>query len=501
MKEVEGENPAVIASPEQQDDEVIGVQQEEQNAGEEEEEDEEPQPKRARIAPASSPSSLVPLSSPSAASAASSCSRMSVEENDASSAGPQLCHFVNGLPDLDSGDVGFQLLANDRNPQKTVQRILYAENDVMEWFAKNFGSDSSARSPRKYAIGLFDSSVNHLTMTEALHIYQMKQHVKGFQSKMPADDGEDEEESFWSKKVRLVETFGSKMSQRAVRSIISRSVRAADDETQRSLELAKEQGQASAASLLATRASASSVNTQLLPHFNLEAKTPADAFDVNSIFTEEEWTALDNDPWLARYTKALATPSEFKTLCDASAADPLPALIRHHLWILRKVHDHEEDEIQLTAKRLVALTYLLLLQRHKNIKSPRQLQSLLGCPEFIANKLLGRFYERILDSQSSSSSSAAADAPSGPKHVFHQTELLRDKLFCYLLILLLFLSDFVIDQQSVKALAQDFQLAPSDLAPFFYQIGCKASKEAAGRGSEDKRNLPRLHHHLRLHFV
>eukprot|EP00455_Lapot_gusevi_P050634 TRINITY_DN737_c0_g4_i2.p1 TRINITY_DN737_c0_g4~~TRINITY_DN737_c0_g4_i2.p1 ORF type:complete len:413 (+),score=101.15 TRINITY_DN737_c0_g4_i2:58-1296(+) len=330
-----------------------------------------------------------------------------------------------------------------QNPKadKAHQRIVVAETPTVSYVGANFGAQSSKKTSRRYAVGLLNTEKKKIELAEVECLYTMSQIVKG------VDDIEDEEEkvsnegAHATKKRQLVDTFGSRKSQKQMRSAAASQVKPQDAE---SLEAISHAMEISSEFEFVKVDAESSINTTVLPPYDIHATDPAHIYPLERIISNEIMESLEPEAIFGQTHKPLA-----------------PAFIKHRAQLLTEEWEQlPEDERNRRGRILLFIFYALRFARTKpSFDRDYISQTQAHIPGPVMEYFLQNFAQQQLQDENS----------------FVRSNYYQLKLRLHVCVLAMIEADFALDISSVIGLSQDFGLVPPKCVDLFKHIGCTVS--------------------------
>jgi hypothetical protein len=342
--------------------------------------------------------------------------------------------FPSGMPTeiADRPDFPFKYYGHT-DARKASQGLLFTESSQIRFIGTNYEEDTLSKSNHNYAVAVYREGKSSAKVITANGLFKMKQ------IKLADVDGIDTETvtdvDFNTMRTELTERFGARKRRRELRSIENNKFNVDSD---KSSLLALETAMETASVQLPKAEPASDLLTALLPTHNAEATVPEDIYPLSSFIPRGLWDSLDH--------KSLIKPTESKEELEFNY--PSFVIMRRSRFV-----NLQGDEAKNVARILLMLTYLLRMMRLKKV---RNVAEMINCPAAVGEHLKRVYLPRGDDKQA------------------------KAKMTCHAVILAIIASTgCTLDNSALRCLAADCQTTVSQLLPFFYQVGAKATKEKA----------------------
>jgi hypothetical protein len=268
----------------------------------------------------------------------------------------------------------------------------------------------------------------------------------------------------------LIESFGSKKKQRAVKSAEANLIQTeniADLKAvhSRSVKGKEEQKAEEARVLGAAQQALEQSRQEMLPPFNPEATQPNEVFKLNEIIQKKEWAVLNQEfdqfvvdgdnpevavpNWVQRLSEGRKFPSFIMSKLQA-VGDPMRA--RKHVC------------------RLLYLRHMMIiaLAGDRIMSSSEDFANANGIPPTIAFQLLRQFWTRRRTAQEESHS---------------RTKTQQDRMMLFILALVLVVSNY---GMRINDVAGDLQLDPKRVGGYFRQLGAQVLNSQKARKMHER---------------
>ncbi|CAN6991537.1 hypothetical protein IGI04_003647 [Brassica rapa subsp. trilocularis] len=315
--------------------------------------------------------------------------------------------------------------------RKRTRVVVSPRGSNVEFVGSSHNGEQIARQTCVSVLGVLDKETQTLRILPIAHqkVLRLDTRVKGNEagdSEAAEEDGEEEKadpslHTFWTKRAILDD---KKRKARILRD---------DPEAQKALEGKLDKVEVNTSALENT----SAVVARNIPPHNASATNPSEAYPIEQIIENGEWSSLQDVYWLLQEEAGAAT-------------DGYPAFVRNRLYRLRDNKDETEKE---TAAGI--LTFITHLIKFKDVNSMVGLESARShrFPPTIREKC-NRLFK---DSETS--------------------RLPDDKinlLISYVLVLTLHVDKFKTDFEDI---AKDLRMSSVDLRKHFENLGCKFAVE------------------------
>ncbi|KAI9317116.1 RNA polymerase I associated factor, A49-like protein [Dichotomocladium elegans] len=350
---------------------------------------------------------------------------------------PYLAAFPGTKPPADTKFTAYRSEHDEIDSKKT-QRFLVGETDKVVYTGANFGKDTPA-SHCKYLVGVYSKKSNTLNVVQA-PILRMHRTVKALQSGTTSNTLVDK--SFQGAKASLGMAFGTAKAKKQIKDTERNAVTAEELEDilpDIQSEIGKYDGptQDDIRKLMQ--------EDMPIPVHNFAAETPAEAYDLSSIVTEEELHAVP--------IKLLLKAED-----DNAMKELLPftgsSFINERVSEIIKSSGKKNRSLLRT---LVYISYLMAYStklRPFDCKERRKVEAALKSPPTV---ILDRLHERYTSSDV-------------------RTPFMEDKILCYMLVLCLSVANYSLFPEMI---AKDLSLKVSKITNLLKNLGCKMEKTSA----------------------
>lgn len=373
--------------------------------------------------------------------------------------GPILATFPCVQPPPDTKFTAYRRTSS--NASKASRRIVRGSSDRMEYLADNFShSDPHCR----YLVGVYDRSTNTVNMKEAplVHFNATAKALKKLKPHEPTD-----REQLYAARNALGETFGTKKAKAGIHSQQRNRI----DST--TLEAVADTIQADIKEKTISMPSKEEVKADIeaerpIPPPNMEATTPAEAYNLHDIVSEVELSSIAiTDIMEAREESQKLSYFPYKNSSW---------LNRHLLALFGKGNASNAPKKKidkLTLRLLMYISYMMAFYENRKRAGNRgKTRALLGSPP---QAILDQFYEKYTEKVASSKPSNQQDKSPGSGHRL-VTDKSAIKLLSYMFLLCLRVDNYATDTNS---LASDLALKLGNVNDIFKGLGCQVKPASA----------------------
>eukprot|EP00124_Ichthyophonus_hoferi_P004110 Ihof_evm2s414 gene=Ihof_evmTU2s414 len=310
-----------------------------------------------------------------------------------------------------------------------MQRILTAENNVMEYVGRNYGEDSNRAKSMKYLVGVVSKKDGTVTLYDSPSM-AMKQRVKRTRysdaeesnQNKEVEDNQNESQFIKDMKLKreLTESFGARKSKLMLQTAIDSRV---DDAQLRRVEAQltqrMEEQASSAPTLEETKMQMDS--ERALPPFDMKATEPEDVYPFHQLIPKEEYELLKHDS----KKLANATEEEIKNWKDTKT---FGEYVLSHISALPRDNPVKKNKM---ARALLYIHYLQTFMRCARREIRRDDDRLEDIPSPIVNRMFSLFSDANMTAAEQNVVAVR------PKH--------RSKMQTYIIALALHVDDFTIN--------------------------------------------------------
>ncbi|SAM01306.1 hypothetical protein [Absidia glauca] len=337
---------------------------------------------------------------------------------------------------------------------KADERVVIGETDKVLFTGSNFGEDSPRGLHCKYYLGVYSKKNQQVTVTPA-RVLSMRRSVKALTN---ANNEAINNKSFKLQRANLGMAFGTAKAIKQLRDEERNKVDA--EEMLDELSDVQRQVGVNTVNLPSQASLREQVKSSLpLPSFDINADSPENAYDLNSVVTPDELNSID--------VKELLKEDSLEGVQNLLPFSRSNFINTKIMQIINSTGKKDRHRLRL----LVYLSYLMAyhsrVRRGDLANRERLLSALNNPPAIIVQGLTDRFTENS-----------------------HRTPIMADKILFYIMVLTLMLSDFKVFPE---AIARDLSLKASKAQTLLRNLGCKMEKataeEANIAGVDPKANL------------
>ncbi|CCI50769.1 unnamed protein product [Albugo candida] len=197
---------------------------------------------------------------------------------------PFLATFRGGPlpPTEDLSKFGFQMYQHVNKKQ----RLVVASTDRVAYQAANFGYMSNLNDSANYVLGVFDKTTKSVRLIDVPQVYVMQQTIKNINDQQDSEDETEDlqktKETREKRRQELVDKFGSKKSQRIVKSRMENRLQAENVSGGQAIASTLHMRIQEAEQKAPTALNANQLNA-LLPPCNMDATVPEKVYALSNI--------------------------------------------------------------------------------------------------------------------------------------------------------------------------------------------------------------------------
>lgn len=377
------------------------------------------------------------------------------------------------LGDKDGGDFRVGLFNHAKSKKR---RLAVANNGKVELVGKNFGGDRSGLKPSRYLVLAYDPTTKSARLLNNRPISQyamaLRQSLDASIAPEIRDSAiaamEEAEEAANNSKggaatprftdalrrKSLIETFGSQKKRREVKAFEIGRLDAERVEAAGSVQAML--SEYLSGTLSGAKEGAAEARQALLPKYNLDATTSAEAYPLDDLVTLEQRSAL---------SKVVTLLAKSLTSHKAMAEQVTQlSLGKYCTAQLHALSNNKTDKKLVKSKLRVLLSvhFAVRILRAKQVRKPaEELAMILGenTPVVVVKALLDKF------------SSLEAGEHGQARRV--RTKRDSDRLMMHILVLALHFSDCVVKMDALALLALDLGVGANDLNVYLTELGAK----------------------------
>jgi hypothetical protein len=367
--------------------------------------------------------------------------KVTVDNADGSEcSGPYLTPVSGFLPPK---NVQYEGYYKERSNQ---QRILYGENDKMEYTLSNAGQDAQYGINSQYLVGIYDPSTKTVTFQPAPFL-QMNRQVKVLKAMSGANDAAAK--SY----VDQVEALGQEFGTKKKRSEIAMKKKNEVDVSTMQSDLG------SISSAIKVEANPDNMDPllghkQTLPPFNLSAKNPEDIYNLKQFFNNQVLNTLAIGKLLN-----CTDPKELDNLMTYPSSKFLHLHMSEYLGASGPKNKDAIKKLQ-----LIGLLMKLYNSHRNEVSNVSKLKTMFKSCSNVGELLMEQFTETTQNFNSK----ANVMIPDN----------LKRKLACHIIIMILTLSNYQID---LAVLANDLKMDLNQATQLAYLVGCKPAGSQKGQ--------------------
>ncbi|KAJ1921524.1 DNA-directed RNA polymerase I subunit rpa49 [Mycoemilia scoparia] len=358
-------------------------------------------------------------------------------------AGPVLGTFPGTMPPQASIFHAYNKNDRDGNPS---QRIVVTETDRAEFVGTNFGSDAPPTGRFQYMIGLYNKNENKVELKLVPHLH-FNSVIKALKDSQNIAENSLNRDQIREARNVLGEAFGSKKRKAKIRA-----------EERNRIDMGKIGDAADViGASIETRTLDMPTKAELMdeadsvrpiPAHNMQATVPKDIYDMTDILSPEDSSMLP----IHGIINAKDVKERVRNLPINSS------FVNKRL----AVELSKTNKNRIKIRQIVYLSYLLkfrsLSEKSLNRKS-MVLKSFNSPPDAILDTLYSKF-----------TTSVAGIVDSDGNPVYRMTPFLKDKITCYIIVLMLALSDWIL---APTVLAQETSIPAKKATEYLKSVGCK----------------------------
>ncbi|KAI9266390.1 RNA polymerase I associated factor, A49-like protein [Helicostylum pulchrum] len=353
---------------------------------------------------------------------------------------PYLAAFPGTKP---SSDMSFTAYKNNdvtSSSKKAEQRFVSGETDKVIFSGANYGPNSVRNNQCKYIVGVYSKKDNTLEITNA-PIIKMSRTVKALDTEIA---GNTTMARGNIARTALGLAFGTAKAKQQLKSDERNMVKG--DDLMEEMDTLHSEISKATVNIPKKEEMKKSMESELpVPKHNIDAESPEEAYDIESIVTDEELNSL-----------------QFKDVLKETSLEGIKTHLAYH--DSKFVNDRIMSIIGSSGKkdrtRVRKLMYINLLMgyylrvRPNDLKNRRKVEAALKTPSSI---VLDGLAERYTESN-------------------YRTPVMADKILLYMFTLILSISGYSV---LIDELGKDLLLKPTKLVSLFKSLGCKVDKASA----------------------
>ncbi|CAO3644950.1 unnamed protein product [Cunninghamella blakesleeana] len=324
---------------------------------------------------------------------------------------------------------------------KANERVIVGETDKVLFTGSNFGEEGPKGVYCDYYVGVYSKKENQVTVTPA-RIVSMRRNVKVLMNDTVMANGI---EAHKQQRAKLGMTFGTAKAIKQLRDEERNAVKAEDilDE----LSQAQHEVGMATTNLPTQSELRQQIKTSLpIPKHNMDAESPEDVYDLDSIVTQEE---LNSIPIKDLFNEG----NSMEGVQNWLPYNRSEYVNNKVLQIITSPGKKDRKKARLFVYLSFLMAYYCKVKNH-DLKSREKLAIALKDPSVaILQGLSNRFTDNNV-----------------------RTPIMSDKLLCYMLTLYLMLSDY---QLIPEVIAKELSLKSSKVSTILRNLGCKLDRISA----------------------